>query len=218
MPGSGIRERGVTFTPSKITLSKSAWSGPAARPTKTARTPRSSISPHCRRCKTQNSIVCKKATRPRRLPVRLFRSWITRQGFQIFPIPPRSSRISILSSPWIRAVCAPGRARMGKFPGWVLLPFMPDWRWLLHREGLPLVSDRSPLSPTRPRRLGGRHPAHCERITQIPTDPLAMLSRNLAHYAAHLFAFAIGDLTMRFGFYSWIVAVMIVAVSPIFFG
>ena len=31
-------------------------------------------------------------------------------------------------------------------PVWVLLPFIPDWRWLLDRERQPLVPDRPPVS------------------------------------------------------------------------
>ena len=41
-------------------------------------------------------------------------------------------------------------------PVWVLLPFAPDWRWLLAREDSPCVPDRAPLPPARARRLGER--------------------------------------------------------------
>jgi len=42
---------------------------------------------------------------------------------------------------------------MGK-PVWILLPYAPDWRWLLERSDSPWVPDRAVVPPAEPGRLG----------------------------------------------------------------
>ena len=39
-------------------------------------------------------------------------------------------------------------------PVWILLPFAPDWRWVLDRTGHVVVRQRETLPPASPRRLG----------------------------------------------------------------
>ena len=46
-------------------------------------------------------------------------------------------------------------------PVWILLPFIPDWRWLLDRDDSPWYPDGAPVSPGQP--AAGQHfsaPAH----------------------------------------------------------
>jgi ADP-heptose:LPS heptosyltransferase len=39
-------------------------------------------------------------------------------------------------------------------PVWVLLPFIPDWRWLLDRDDSPLVPGSAPVSAGSSRQMG----------------------------------------------------------------
>ena len=45
--------------------------------------------------------------------------------------------------------------RLGK-PVWIMLPFLPDWRWMLERDDSLWYSDGAALSAARARRLGER--------------------------------------------------------------
>ena len=63
-------------------------------------------------------------------------AWLSSaRSFRILPTPPPSSRCSIWSSPSIPSVAHLAGA-MGKADG-VLVPFSPDWRWLLDRTDSP---------------------------------------------------------------------------------
>jgi hypothetical protein len=43
---------------------------------------------------------------------------------------------------------------MGK-PVWIMLPYAPDWRWLLDRTDKPVVSDRASIQAARASDWGG---------------------------------------------------------------
>ena len=54
-------------------------------------------------------------------------------------------------------------------PAFVLLPFQPDWRWMLDRDALAVVSGAQAVPAARDRRLGERHRARaCRARRGVP--------------------------------------------------